>query len=49
MNCYNCQYNSFRIIFDVNIFVFGKTQVFDTYCIANFKSGYIYFYFVNQC
>ena len=45
----NCQYNSFRIILDINIFVFCKAQIFDTDCIADFQSGNIYFYFVNQC
>ena len=49
MNCYNCQYNSFRIILDINIFVFCKAQIFDTDSIADFQSGNIYFYFVNQC
>ena len=49
MNCNNCQYYSFRIIFNVDIFVFCKAQIFDTNRVTDFQTGYIDFYFVNQC
>ena len=49
MNCNDCQYNSLRIILNVNVFILRNAQIFDTDGIADFKSGYIYFYFVNQC
>ena len=41
MNCNNCQYYSFRIIFNVDIFVFCKAQIFDTDCVTDFQTGYI--------